>query len=84
MRSSSNGRGFGGSWASNCVSAILAAKRMSLSGWTQAEIGDFVGLKQNTVSENIGKLNEFKLTIISDFYDKGKLGDEGFCQFYQI
>jgi len=79
-------------WASNCVSAILAAKRMSrdafmykmsLSGWTQAEIGSIVGLKQNTVSENIAKLNEFKSTIIHDFYDKAKPVEE-IAEYYNL
>ncbi len=79
-------------WASICVSAILAAKRMSrdafmyrlsLSGWTQAEIGELVDLDQSVVSRNMHKLNEFNSYITSDFYDKGKPVEE-IAEYYNL
>lgn len=68
-------------WVSECVSPILAAKRMSrdafiyrfhLLGWTQTEIGEVVGITQPEVSEIITKFNQFNSVIKSDFYEKRK------------
>jgi len=79
-------------WASNCVSAILASKRMSrdalmyklsLLGWTQVEIGELFELTQGRVAQNISKLKEFNSLIISDFYDKGKPVDE-IAKYYHL
>jgi len=63
-------------WASECVSSIIAAKRMSrdafmyrlsLLGWTQSEIGKLFELTQGRVAQNISKLKEFNSLITSDF-----------------
>ncbi len=79
-------------WASTCVSAILAAKRMSrdalmyklsLLGWTQNEIGKLFELSQGRVAQNISKLKEFNSLIISDFYDKGKPVEE-IAEYYNL
>jgi hypothetical protein len=69
-------------WASECVSGILAQKRMgrdaliyklSLLGWTHQEIGELVGLGRSTVTENVGKLNELNLSTVKvDSFEKGK------------
>jgi len=79
-------------WVFTCVSAILAAKRMSrdaimyklsLLGWNQEEIGNLVDMAQPHVSENIRKLKEFKISIIEDFYDKGKPVEE-IAEYYNL
>jgi len=79
-------------WVSNCVSGILTRRKMSrnafmyklsLLGWKQKEIGELVGMEQPHVSENIRKLNYFKNSIISDFYDKGKSAEE-IAEYYQL
>jgi hypothetical protein len=67
---------------SECVSGILAQKRMSrdaliyklsLLGWTHQEIGELVGLGRSTVTENVGKLNELNLSTVKvDSFEKGK------------
>lgn len=80
-------------WVSNCVSAILAAKRMSrnalmyrlsLLGWTSEEIGNLVGMKDGGVRSTVYKLKEFNLeTIKSDFYDKRKPIEE-IAEYYHL
>lgn len=80
-------------WASTCVSAILAAKRMSrdalmyklsLLGWTQVEIGELYEISREAVSQNVSKLKEFNLlTVKSDFFDKGKSVEE-IAEYYSL
>jgi len=68
-------------WASECVSGILAQKRMgrdalmyklSLLGWTQEQIGEVIGIDQRTVSYSTKKFNEFNSLVKSDFFEKDK------------
>ncbi|MBA7703471.1 hypothetical protein ES703_112257 [subsurface metagenome] len=47
--------------------------KLSLLGWTQAEIGEAVELDHSTISGIVGEFNQFNLpTIKSDFYEKHK------------
>lgn len=81
-------------WVSECVSDILAERRMSrdafiyklsLLGWTQKEImGTTEEIKtQSTISEIIGELKKLNSTIQNDFYVKRKPIDE-IVKYYHL
>lgn len=74
-------------WVSECVSDILAERRMSrdafiyklsLLGWTQQDIVHVIEEinTQSTISEIIAELKELNSTIQDDFYVKRKPIDE--------
>lgn len=78
-------------WVSRCVSPMLARKKMgrnaliyklSLLGWSQSEIGEFMRMAQPHVSENIRELNNLKIGIIRQF-KAGQLAEK-IADFYNL
>jgi len=47
--------------------------RLSLSGWTQEEIGNLYDMTKQAVGQRVKQIKLLKDTLLSDFYDKGEL-----------
>ncbi len=81
-------------WVSECVSEILAERRMSrdafiyklsLLGWTQQEIADVIEEinDRSAISKIVTELNKLNLVTQEDFYVKHKSIDE-IAEYYHL